>query len=245
MTKSSWNEVSVVLLIVGLSLAGGQVLMDGSCPPIPVMKNFSPEKFLGTWYEIERYYSDFQVNTKCSKIDFTYNPDGRIGILTSALHEKSGMPKVAYGLANFEHGDSARMTISLTPTPGSPAPKEFGFWVLETDYESYAVVYSCDEFCRGRQHSKSIWVLGRTAIIPQQVMNRLYDKIKILSLDPKRLMKVDQHQCVNVAVSVRSENAGFSSNTFDRNSARKFLASLTSIFGRKRAAYVLAKSKTE
>jgi lipocalin len=45
-------------------------------------------QFLGTWYEIERYYSDFQVNTKCNKIDFQYNPDGRIGILTSAIQEK-------------------------------------------------------------------------------------------------------------------------------------------------------------
>jgi lipocalin len=45
-------------------------------------------QFLGTWYEIERYYSDFQVNTKCNKLDFTHNPDGRIGILTSAIHEK-------------------------------------------------------------------------------------------------------------------------------------------------------------
>jgi len=234
MVKMKSNLIGVLAFV---TIASGQVLMEGSCPLIPVMKNFSPEKFLGTWYEIERYYSDFQVNTKCNKIDFTYNPDGRIGILTTALHEKSGMPKVAYGLANFEYGESARMTIQITPSPGTPTPNEFGYWVLDTDYESYAVVYSCDDFCRGRQHSQSIWLLGRTAIIPQQVSNRIHDKIKILGLDPKRLMKVDQHKCVNVAVSVRSENSGFSSNTFDRNSARKFLASLTSIFGRKKYNY--------
>ncbi|XP_021946527.1 apolipoprotein D [Folsomia candida] len=227
----------VLLILVGISTTiMGQVLMEGSCPPIPVMKNFSPDKFLGTWYEIERYYSDYQVNTKCNKIDFTYNPDGRIGILTSAIQEKSGMPKVSYGLANFEYGESARMTLSMTPTPGSPTHLEFGYWILDTDYESYAVVYSCDDFCRGRQHSKSIWVLGRTALLPQQVIHRIYDKIKVLGLDPKRLIKVDQHQCVNVAVSVRSENSVVS-NSFDRNSARKFLASLTNIFGRKKYNY--------
>lgn len=66
------------------------------------------------------------------------------------------MPKVAYGIAHFEYGDSARMTISITPTSGNPTPNEFGYWVLETDYESYAVVYSCNEFCRGRQHSSKI-----------------------------------------------------------------------------------------
>jgi len=50
-------------------------------------------------------------------------------------------------------------------------------------------------------------------------------------------VQVDQKQCVNVDVSVRSENAGFSKNNFDRNSARKFLSSLTSIFGRKKYTY--------
>lgn len=69
------------------------------------------------------------------------------------LFYRSGMPKVSYGLTNFEYGDSAKMTISLTPTHGSSRHREYGYWVLDTDYESYAVVYSCEDFCRGRQHA--------------------------------------------------------------------------------------------
>lgn len=35
----------VLLILVGISTTiMGQVLMEGSCPPIPVMKNFSPDK---------------------------------------------------------------------------------------------------------------------------------------------------------------------------------------------------------
>ena len=69
------------------------------------------------------------------------------------------MPKISYGLANFEYGDSARMTISITPTPGNPVtPKPFDYWVLETDYESYAVIYSCDDICRGRQHTSNFQI---------------------------------------------------------------------------------------
>ncbi|ODM97170.1 Apolipoprotein D [Orchesella cincta] len=235
MERFWFKMVSFAALI---ATATGQVLMEGSCPLVPVFKSFKPEKFLGTWYEIERYYSDFQVNSKCNKIDFTSNHDGRIAIVTTALQEKSGMPKVAYGLANFEYGDSAKMTISLTPSGASSKHRQYGYWVLDTDYESYAVVYSCEDFCRGRQHAESMWVLGRTAVLPSQVTNRIYDRIKIMGLDPKRLIKVDQSKCVHVAVSVRSEHQGFSRNTFDRNSARKFLDSLTNVFGRSRFNFI-------
>lgn len=69
------------------------------------------------------------------------------------------MPKVAYGLANFEYGDSAKMTISLTPSSGSRKHNEYGYWVLDTDYESYAVVYSCEDFCRGRQHAGMLLII--------------------------------------------------------------------------------------
>jgi len=82
------------------------------------------------------------------------------------------MPKISYGLANFEYGDSARMTISITPTPApqqSPikAQKPFDYWVLETDYESYAVVYSCSDVCRGRQHTRKDHIISLRTHIHQ------------------------------------------------------------------------------
>jgi len=47
--RSSWHQA--VILTASLLLLGStemrvraQVLMDGSCPPVPVHKNFSPEK---------------------------------------------------------------------------------------------------------------------------------------------------------------------------------------------------------
>jgi hypothetical protein len=54
--KLTTDLIVATLLISSLSLTGGQVLMEGSCPPIPVYKNFSPEKvsvdfeFVNIWF---------------------------------------------------------------------------------------------------------------------------------------------------------------------------------------------------
>jgi lipocalin len=44
---------------------------------------------MGTWYEIERFYVDFEANGKCTKVEYTMTPDGRMGVITTALDTRS------------------------------------------------------------------------------------------------------------------------------------------------------------
>jgi hypothetical protein len=108
---------------------------------------------MGTWYEIERFYVDYEANGKCTKVEYNMTPDGRVGIITTALDMRNGRPLVSYGLATFESGELAKMSVRLSPRPSTPNPEEFPYHVLDTDYSSYALVASCKDLCKGKNHA--------------------------------------------------------------------------------------------
>lgn len=64
------------MLIVGAVHA--QIPSFGGCPDYPAMKNFDKEQFLGTWYEIERYFTVSEIGAKCITATYEKRPDGRI-----------------------------------------------------------------------------------------------------------------------------------------------------------------------
>ncbi|EAT38563.1 AAEL009568-PA [Aedes aegypti] len=52
------------MVILSASNTCGYIVKDGNCSVVsssmPVVTNFEIEKYLGKWYEIERYEQDFQ-----------------------------------------------------------------------------------------------------------------------------------------------------------------------------------------
>ncbi|CAG0904404.1 unnamed protein product [Darwinula stevensoni] len=181
--------------------------------------------FLGTWYEIERFYADYEANGKCTKVEYSTTPDGRIALISTALHARTGRPLVSYGVGSFDYSDLSRMSVRLSPTPSSPEPEEFPYLVLDTDYESYAVLFSCSSLCRGQYHTETAWILGRAAAISRGTLGQIYSRLRGIGIDPKRFLAVDQSDCVDVSVAVRSDDPNF---VFSRNRARNFLAGFNS-----------------
>lgn len=42
------------------------------------MANFNMDRFLGTWYEAERYFTVSELGTRCVTTHYTATPEGRI-----------------------------------------------------------------------------------------------------------------------------------------------------------------------
>lgn len=68
------------LLVLGLcwAFASGQIPSLGFCPDYVPMNDFDLERFLGKWYEAERYFTFSEVATRCVVTDYARGASGRI-----------------------------------------------------------------------------------------------------------------------------------------------------------------------
>lgn len=48
------------------------------CPEFQPMPDFDKNKFMGTWHEIERYFTVTEVVSKCISALYERRPDGKI-----------------------------------------------------------------------------------------------------------------------------------------------------------------------
>lgn len=67
-----------VIFIAGIVLGHAQVPSFGRCPEFDAMPSFDKHAFLGTWYEIERYFTVTEFVSKCISADYEQRADEKI-----------------------------------------------------------------------------------------------------------------------------------------------------------------------
>lgn len=68
----------LTFLSVSLVLVIAQVPSFGRCPEFDAMPGFDKELFMGTWYEIERYFTVTEVVSKCISATYERRADDKI-----------------------------------------------------------------------------------------------------------------------------------------------------------------------
>lgn len=92
------------------------------------------------------------------------------------------------------------MTVSLALIPPNTALLWFSvmpsspYWVLATDYENYALVYSCITFV-WTFHVDHIWILGRNPSLPPETVTHLKDILTSNNIDIEKMTVTDQSNC--------------------------------------------------
>lgn len=72
-----------------------------------------------------------------------------------------------------------------------PASPEANYWVVETDYETYSLVWSCAELV-GLAHADIGWILGREQTLDEKLKERLKRKLSSLGLQYKEFFMTSQ-----------------------------------------------------
>ncbi|KPI92172.1 Apolipoprotein D [Papilio xuthus] len=156
---------------------GSPVEFVGQCDPnITVVQNFDPVRYAGRWRLIETYESDFQSGA-CNEATYTLTPNGTVDVFnTQVINQTLDTMTGSAVLATTDNTGKLLVTF-----PGTSQPSDY--WILDTDYDSYALVYSCRNINTERRRVWS-WKLSRTrslSVEAERNINNTVNNINVLN----------------------------------------------------------------
>lgn len=181
-------SLKLCLAIVGLCLP--MTLAFGRCPSPAVMENLDLEQYLGTWYEIERNYNPSESSKrKCIKTEINPMNENGYNVHFNNTWMLGGTPDEMVVKGRYNAAEkSAKLKIKPIPL----FPKQ-NYWVIDTDYNNYAIVWSCAEFYVN--HYQLIWVFSRKSTLRPEHRFEVYKAIAKVGLKLEDLVIVDHSGC--------------------------------------------------
>ncbi|XP_048749325.2 apolipoprotein D-like [Ostrea edulis] len=185
-------------VILGIALcfpsAYGQVTSPGFCPNIPTVKRYNVGHYVGTWYEYERFFLAAQDGITCSQASYSLNRDASINVVNTGVRERTGEPTSIEGVARAVNPrDPARLFVSFFPS--QPVDPNGNYWVVKTDYNHFAVVYSCRQ--RGLYKSENAYILLREPRTPSNGLRKhLYRFLLSYGINPRNFIRTNFRKCL-------------------------------------------------
>jgi apolipoprotein D and lipocalin family protein len=172
-----------VILIVVITVR----VQSFRCPNIQTKQNFTAEQYMGRWYEIQKYPFLPEFFQKCVTADYTLNSNGTVTVVNRAQFLLTNIPVSITGIATPNATDPARLKVDFyTGVIGD-------YWVLDTDYTSYSLVYSCVNFFLFR--FENAWILSRNTTLDSQTIQNLRTKLSSIGSSTFLLTKTNQRNC--------------------------------------------------
>ncbi|XP_053692604.1 apolipoprotein D-like [Sabethes cyaneus] len=189
---------------IGLALLGlctvvifteAQIPALGACPLYSPIAKFNRTRFLGTWFEVERYFTVNEVAMKCVSATYELQVDGKIVVKNALTNSFNNVERIISGImAPPGRAGDGRYTILYQSFPIS---YNASVMVLGTDYDSYAVLWSCSNI-GPVGHTISAWLLTRDRVPQADVMFRAYEVLKKYGVSRTFFVKTNQVDCVIV-----------------------------------------------
>ncbi|CAH1244818.1 APOD [Branchiostoma lanceolatum] len=183
--------LSVVVFVVDGQRFGE--VSEGKCPDLPVKANFSVKSYMGRWYEIARFPVAFERSLKCAEAHYYLHRHGGIKVFTKGI-DSYGHVARAVGRA---YVPDAKVPSKLSIGFSRFLPKG-PYWVLDTDYSSYAVVWSCVSFVWGLFKVEMAWILGRERTLDEDIMKDIVYEVTEMGIDAALFRMTDQTDCPGI-----------------------------------------------
>ncbi|XP_008432678.1 apolipoprotein D-like [Poecilia reticulata] len=169
--------------LLSVLAANAQVIMPDRCPSAAVQQKFDAARYLGKWFEIQRMPHTFQSG-QCSTATYSLESPGVVGVVNRELLA-NGTIDVITGIAKPDPIEPAKLLVYFfEDSPPSP------YWVLSTDYDNYALVYSCTDL--GVLHVDFVWILSRKPTLPDQTLEELHGVLRSIGVSVDKLLVTNQ-----------------------------------------------------
>lgn len=86
MIKQKLITGSMVLLLLAVTSSRAQIPSFGGCAEYQPMVGFDREKFMGTWYEQERYFTFSELAGKCISATYERRIDGKVYVNNTVVN---------------------------------------------------------------------------------------------------------------------------------------------------------------
>ncbi|XP_055303086.1 uncharacterized protein LOC129568806 [Sitodiplosis mosellana] len=175
------------------AIVTAQIPNFGRCPEYDAMRDFDRENFLGKWYENERYFAVSELASRCVSVTYERRADGKIYVSNEMTNRFTNVQRIVSGVINqTTKSDEASFTVKYT---GLPVNYDTTLHVLETDYDSYAVVWSCNALAGPVGHTESVWILTRERVPDGPVLQAAYGVLNKFNIARTFFVKTDQTNC--------------------------------------------------
>jgi len=145
------NSVLTLTLLAALLAPIEAAWKWGGCPKPTLQSSFDLTQYVGTWYEIARDPNLPFEYGDCTQARYAIESNGHISVHNSLLNPNTNSIDSAYADAKC-NGAHCHIKFFLTYSGD--------YRVVSTDYTSYAVVFSCNDYIFA--HHEYVWILGRT-----------------------------------------------------------------------------------
>jgi len=165
-----------------------QTIGFGDCPTVPTQAHLDINKYLGLWYEIERFPAIFEGDN-CGTANYSLKDNGNIKVDNRYITD--GVVHNAIGEASVRDFSVDEATLDVVFANAGPAGD---YEVIETDYTSYSLIWSC----KANFHlinTQFAWILTRDPIPDPALISRLKNVLSGHGVDISHFQMTNQTGC--------------------------------------------------
>uniref|UniRef100_A0A8D8J221 Apolipoprotein D n=1 Tax=Culex pipiens TaxID=7175 RepID=A0A8D8J221_CULPI len=167
--KSSAIAIGLLLAMIATSSSVMAVIYEKYCIRFEESYTFSEDRFVGKWYEIRRLEDPIHDQDEhCVQEKFTRSANMMdFEIVRSVQANASAEPVYSTGVASPRVLASAVVPqFFLRYNTTSPADPDTPIDIVKTDYNSYAILYSCLQI-NSTTVAENAWIYSRRLDIPK------------------------------------------------------------------------------
>ncbi|XP_037954801.1 apolipoprotein D-like [Teleopsis dalmanni] len=191
MFKINIKNFILLFAITQIGYGNAQISGKGACPTnIQVMENFDLKQYLGIWFEQFKFPYFAELGGKCITANYTLNDNGEVNVINTQINKYTGIINFISGYATITDGAKLKVTFPFGRNATS------NYWILDTDYNTYTVVYSCYE-AKPDTHSTTTWILTRERKPAEETILKARNILESNNIDTAQLEETDQNDCGN------------------------------------------------